>query len=164
MKIEKLRTNHLGNPIGYDLSEISLSWTAKSSGKKQEASRIRVAEDKEFLRLVSDSGYRKLDSLGHIPVDKEGLPLKLKPFTRYYWDVSVRADDGDEGVSETAYFETGRCGKPWTGKWITAPFEEHPVFRGTFQAEKGKKARIWPLAAIFCVPQGYMRCGAMGKR
>lgn len=147
MKIEKLRTNHLGNPIGYDLSEISLSWTAKSSGKKQEASRIRVAEDKEFLRLVSDSGYRKLDSLGHIPVDKEGLPLKLKPFTRYYWDVSVRADDGDEGVSETAYFETGRCGKPWTGKWITAPFEEHPVFRGTFQAEKGKKARICLCAA-----------------
>ncbi len=142
MKIRKMRTNHFVNPVGYDVSKLSLSWVAQSNGTRQEASHVEVSESSGFETLISDSGWKILDNLNYIPLDFAGKQLKLKPLTRYYWRVSVKADNGDGAVSETAYFETAKEGLPWKGKWICAPFPEHPVFSGTFKAKTGQKARI----------------------
>lgn len=142
MKIKKMRVNHLCSPIGYDYTNLSLSWIAESSGKRQKESRVQVAEDDKFLALVSDSGWRRLDSLDYRPSALDGGCIRLKPFTRYYWNVSVRADNGEEGSSDTAYFETAKCREPWQADWITAPFLESPVFRGTFRAQTGQAVRI----------------------
>lgn len=143
MKIKKMRTNHFINPIGYNISNLSLSWVVESSGTRQEASRVEISESSKFETLISDSGWQVLDSLNYVPEDLEGGQLRLKPLTRYYWRVSVKADNGDEKVSETAYFETAKEGLQWKGKWICAPFEEHPVFAGKFRAKRGQKTRIY---------------------
>ena len=142
MKIRKMRTNHFKNPIGYDFSYLSFSWIAESDGTCQVSSRVEVSESPEFDVLISDSGWQMLNSLNYIPRDFQGKPLELKAFTRYYWRVSVKADNGDEAVSKTAYFETAKEGEGWKGTWICAPFEEHPVFTKRFLAKKGQKARI----------------------
>ena len=125
MKIEKLRADHLINPLGARLEAPSLSYVVEeSTGKRQTAARIEVSLTPDFAGTLFDSGRREdISSLGFTP------PLALKPRTRYYWRVGVWADDGDFAVSEPAFFETGKRDEPWQGAWIRAPFDKdvHPV-------------------------------------
>lgn len=143
MEIIKLRTNHLENPIGYNLERFSLSWIVKCEGTYQKASRVEVSESEQFETLISDSGWKRLDNLSYIPLDEKGDFLKLKPMTRYYWRVSVKSDNEEEATSCTAFFETAKNGIEWDAKWICAPFSEHPIFRGRFFAHSGQKIRLY---------------------
>lgn len=124
MLIRNLRANHLENPIGYALTPLTLSWTAESSGKKTAASRLEIALDEAFKQVVFDSGTRvdgvekALCPLGYTP------DLALAPCTRYFWRVSVTADNGDSAQSAPAFFETGKLAEPWSGSWITSPYED----------------------------------------
>ena len=53
MKIRSLRTNHLENPIGYQMDKPLFTWTAEdSTGTKQQAARIEVALDEAFGQTV----------------------------------------------------------------------------------------------------------------
>ena len=132
MRIEKLRTNHLTNPLGYRLENPVFSWVvAESTGKKQKCARLRVAADAEMEDILFDTGEDETLSSLAVPAD-----IELRPRTRYYWQVSVTADDGDAGVSETAWFETGKREEPWQAQWIAAPFAEHPVLRKSIFVEK----------------------------
>jgi len=126
MVIKNLRTNHLENPLGFYMEKPVFSWVVtESTGKKQAAARIKVGLDPELKDIVFDSGRQSsISSLG-FPAD-----IKLLPRTRYYWNVTVWADDGDTGKSETNWFETGKMNEPWHAKWIRPPFENkiHPLF------------------------------------
>ena len=123
MQFRNLRVNHIENPLGYAQGSPVFSWTAESSGKKQRCARVRVSADAEMKSILFDTGEAELSSLG-VP-----STLKPAPRTRYYWQVEAAADDGDVGQSEIAWFETGKMDELWAGKWIAAPFPEHPVFR-----------------------------------
>ena len=114
MKIERLKVNHISNPVGFALGCPVLSWVvSESSGKNQKAARIRVAEDAAMERILFDSGMREdISALGF------ALPCELRPATRYWWDVTVEADDGDLGVSEPAWFETPVLMQKLTGDMI----------------------------------------------
>lgn len=131
MKITHLRTDHLTSPLGTRLLAPSLSYVVEAStGKSQQSARIEISDTPDFERLLFDSGRcEAISSLGFVP------PIALSPRTRYYWRVSVWADDGDFGVSETAYFETGKRDEPWRASWICAPFEKdvHPVLLRRFE-------------------------------
>lgn len=142
MIITDLRTNHLTNPLGYHLERPVLSWIVEeASGKKQAWARIEVALDPDFQQLVYDSGNKEnLSSLG-VEVD-----LKLLPCTRYYWRVTVKADNQECGVSETAWFETGKMQENWDAKWIQAPFEKeiHPyLYRNFCLKAPVRRARVY---------------------
>ena len=130
MKIERLKANHVTNPVGFQLEPLCLSWTVEDTGSKHpDGVQVRAALDPEFRRVCYDSGMRR--DISGVCFSPE---LELKPFTRYYWRVRVRGDGGDEAVSETAFFETGKMGTPWNAEWITpklAP-EVHPLMRKTF--------------------------------
>ncbi|MBE6936326.1 MAG: alfa-L-rhamnosidase RamA [Ruminococcaceae bacterium] len=132
MRIEKLKTNHVTNPLGFAMDAPVFSYVvAESTGKRQQAARIRVARDAAMQDLVYDSGLREdISSLAFRP------ELTLLPRTRYYWEVEAVADDGDRGVSEPAWFETGKQDEAWAGQWICAPFSEHPVFTKSFRTTK----------------------------
>ena len=139
MKIEKLRTNHIENPIGFYIGELSLSWkVTEAKGKKTDYSRVEISEHLDFSACLVDTGKVKgLSSLDYHPV------LNLKPGTRYYWRVSVWDDEGDSGISDTAFFET--AAELDGAKWICAPFaqEIHPIFRKEFFLKKSiVKARL----------------------
>ena len=119
LNIVRLKTNHVRNPIGFSMDCFVLSWVVKeSTGKKQKAARIRVAEDASMERILFDSGMREeISSLGYV------LPCKLEPAARYWWDVTVEADNGDCGTSETAWFETPAVMSELTGEMIACETE-----------------------------------------
>lgn len=130
MRITKLRTNHINNPLGFELTRLSLSWiTETSHSKYQEAAQVFIALDEDFDQIVYDSGKRQdINSLAFSP------KMKLKPRTRYYWKVMVWGDQGDASTSEVAWFETAKMEEEWRGQWMASSLDKeiHPLFRKTF--------------------------------
>jgi len=125
MKVINLKTNRITNPLGFDLGKPRLSYVVSdTTASKQVAAQIQVAHDSEFTQIIFDSGKsREIDSLAF------ELPIELEPRTRYYWRVTVWADNGDVATSETAWFETAKMQELWSGKWITPDLDNniHPV-------------------------------------
>jgi len=57
MRITAMKTNHLREPLGFELSAISFSWKVDgTSSRRAVASRVEVAGDEEFKSLLHDSG------------------------------------------------------------------------------------------------------------
>lgn len=143
MKITRLRTNHLENPIGYEIKPLCFSWTTEETkGTKTKAARVTIAADSAMTEIVWDSGLQAgLDSAG---VQADFVPEER---TRYYWQAEVQDDAGESAVSEVAFFETAPTALK--GKWITAPFDKtvHGIYRKTWEIpENGrvvKSARLY---------------------
>jgi len=142
MKINNLKTNHIINPLGFDLGKPSFSFmTSDTTATKQVAAQIQVALDEKCVDIIFDSGKsEEIDSIAY------ELSIELKPRTRYYWRVTVWAENGDVATSEAAWFETAKMEKSWTGKWITPDFDNkiHPILSKDFKIEKAiKSARVY---------------------
>lgn len=142
MKITGLKTNHLVNPLGYDIQVPRVSFTVEDTvSKKAEAVQIVAALDENFEEVVYDSGRSAEISL----IGTE-LPIELKPRTRYYWKAEVWGDGGDHAVSDTAWFETARMDEPWEGKWIGSNTlrKANTVLTKTFTADRDyENSRIY---------------------
>ncbi len=130
MKLTRLKTNRITNPLGFRLGRPRLSWVVEDTPSKRQASAcVDVALDEDFGNVVYSSGERAdIDSLSFEP------ELALEPRTRYYWRVKVTGDGGDS-ASASAWFETGKMSEPWTAPWIAADLGEGepPYLRGTFE-------------------------------
>ena len=142
MKITNLRVQHVARPMGMRMDKPVFSWvTAESTGKKQDRARIVIAADEGMTAVLHDTGWAALSSLG------TEIALSLAPRTRYFWQVSVRADDGDEGASAVSWFETGKRDEPWQASWIAMPGAEkmvHPAFERAFTLAKPvQSARLY---------------------
>lgn len=141
MKISKLMVNRLTSPLGFDLTSPSLSYVVSGTeAKTQKSARILVSADEDFSEVVYDSGVREdIDRL-----DFE-LPIELMPSTRYFWKVQVWGDNGEEGESETAWFETAKDDS-WVGKWISPKADKQiqaSVYRDFTVDKPVKKARMY---------------------
>ncbi|NQX47992.1 family 78 glycoside hydrolase catalytic domain [Paenibacillus tritici] len=138
MKIIRMKTNHVVNPLGFLLNNPRISYVvSETEAKKQVAARIKVALDEAFSTVIYDSGKSiDIDNLAF------EIPIELKPRTRYYWKVEVWADNGDYAVSEAAWFETAKRDEPWTGKWIVPEMDKdiHPVLHHHFNLHSEVKA------------------------
>lgn len=141
MIISHLKTNHLENPLGFDLGTPVLSYVVEqTTSKKQEKARVLVALDENFAEVVYDSGERKDVINTAVP-----LPIELSPQTRYYWNVQVWGDCQDSAVSETAWFETPKD-EDWKADWITPDTskEIQVTLMKTFDADRPvAKARMY---------------------
>lgn len=117
MVIEKLRVNHLENPLGYRLDGLSLSWLVReAAGSHTAKTRVCISLDEAMKRLVHDSGERTdISSVDYAPA------LLPEPETRYFWQVEVWDDAGDYGKSAAAFFETPAELKK--AAWIRTPFD-----------------------------------------
>ena len=72
--------------------------------------------------------------------------MQLAPHTRYYYRVTVQSDIGEEAISDTCFFETGKLSEPWQAKWIGMPQNGtfHPEFRRSFDlSKKVRQARLY---------------------
>ncbi|GFP76598.1 glycoside hydrolase family 78 protein [Clostridium fungisolvens] len=131
MRVKNLRTNHITNPLGFELGKLRMSWiTEDTVSKFQTAARVEIALDEAFENIVFDSGIREdIDSLAFYP------EMKLSVRTRYFWRVTVWGDSGDFATSETAWFETAKLEEPWTAKWVTPSLDKelHPIIRKEFK-------------------------------
>ena len=131
MIISHLKTNRITNPLGFQLATPRLSWVVEdTTARIQTAARVQIAADPAFTNLLHDSGQRAdVDSLAY------EAPVALKPCTRYFWRVTVWADNGEVAESEPAWFETARMDLPWQAQWITPDWEDkarHPLIRKEF--------------------------------
>ena len=118
------------------------SWKVESGegeGTHQKCARLIIADTEELTQPLFDSLWSSsLESLG-TPVD-----LELKPFTRYYWQVQVRSDTGDEAVSLVSFFETGRMDVPFQASWIgCADGPRHPVYAKKVAPHDAVSARLY---------------------
>lgn len=143
MKVTNLRTNHFENPIGYQISPLSLSWKVENAkGKKTQMAQVKIFQDQQLMELAWDSTKRAdINSASCLP---DFVPNER---TRYYWQVQVWDDAGDYGISEVAFFETAP--EKIKGKWITAPFEKeaHSVYQKIWKLpsaeDQVKNARLY---------------------
>lgn len=115
MRIYDLKVNHLKNPLGFRMNRCVFSWkTTEAVGKRQTAARVQVAADRALRQVLFDSGFDGgADPLAY------RAEVALQPRTRYYWNVTVRTDAGEEACSEVQWFETGKREEAWTGRWVS---------------------------------------------
>lgn len=141
MKIYDVKINGMSNPMGCVFDAVSCSWKVKDvCGKNQKYVWIEVSTDADFSELLYVKEGEALCSLG------EALACTLKPYTRYYYRVTVETDREEKAVSEVQYFETAKQEDGWKAQWLGVWSEDafHPEFRKTFPAEKEiESARLY---------------------
>ncbi|MBS6163796.1 Bacterial alpha-L-rhamnosidase [uncultured Ruminococcus sp.] len=123
MKIIGLKTNHRVNPLGFAMDKPSFTYqVVDTAAAKQTAAQVQVASDEAFEQILFDSGKTaSIDSLAYSP------DMKLEPCTRYYWRVTVWAENGEYATSEPAWFETAKAPGSWSAKWIAHTMEQGPA-------------------------------------
>ena len=140
MRITECRVNHLENPVGYEMSGTRFSWKVEDAkGKKQKEARILVALSPDFEKALTDTGW-----IGDADSLCTRVPVELFPFTRYYWQVQVRSDAGEEAVSDVNFFETSRMDEEWHASWIgCGKSGRSPIYSKKIEAQKQlKSARL----------------------
>ena len=138
MQITRMKVNHITNPLGFDYSDTGVTFSyvaAETTGKTADAARIEIAADEAFTTLVFDSGKSaEVNGIAYmLPVS-----VALAPRTRYFWRVTVWADNGDVATSDAAWFETAKMDEPWQAEWVKAEFDQrtHPVLLKDFATGK----------------------------
>ncbi|MGA9519062.1 MAG: hypothetical protein WBV27_09775, partial [Trichococcus sp.] len=99
MKIQKLRTNHLENPLGYLLDTLSLSWIVSGKNEPGMETKVVVSADAAFEEVLFESDWlEEINALDFQP------DISLLPQTRYYWKVQAQVADQLLAESEPAWF------------------------------------------------------------
>ncbi|MDE7187974.1 MAG: glycoside hydrolase family 78 protein [Lachnospiraceae bacterium] len=142
MKAINLKTEHLTDPVGIDISKPYLSWTCED-GITQTAYEIEATEDGNLLW----SSGRVSGSQMHAILEQE-----LRSRQRVSWRVRLWDEAGRAGTwSKPAVFETGIMDKTlfkaaWINPELVCDPETHKpasYLRRSFHAEKGKAARLY---------------------
>lgn len=143
MKAIRLKTEHLFEPLGIDISRPRLFWNC-AEGKAQNAYRI-LAED-SLGNLLWDSG--RIDSAA---MRARWGGSQVPPRTRVIWKLCLWDELGSPGEWSQASFETGLPpGEPWQAAWIAGSYRakrarRYPVdcFMKTFESRDVQKARLY---------------------
>ena len=147
---KNMEVNYMKNPLGIDKNP-RFSWDSdKILTSEQAAYEIVVSENVEFC-------CNELWKSGKINSDKSCNIVytgpKLKPMTRYYWQVTLWDKDENKASGEIQWFETGLMGNNksvWSNaQWIGNPRTvtntsalDSYCFTVNFQVNKGNKAGI----------------------
>lgn len=141
MRIENIKINGIRNPVGFAFEHLQCSWTVSdTASKKQTMARIEVADTEHFENILYKKEGAELVQSG------ETLEMELAAKTRYFFRITVNGDAGDQAVSETAYWETGKMDEAWEAEWISTEKKDtfHPVLVKKFHVEKkAAKARLY---------------------
>ena len=114
-----------------------------TEAQKQVWARIEISLEKGFEDLAAVKEGSNLKS------NETQIQVNLRPCTTYYWRVKVMGDNGESGISDTAFFETGKMDEPWKAMWIGPDITDkfHPVMRKHFcisnEEHVLKKARLY---------------------
>jgi Glycogen debranching enzyme len=146
-----LRCEHLSNPIGIDVEAPRLTWSLENNvsqqGIMQNAYRIVVGTDSSSVSQGKGNVWdSQMVTSSEMLVFYQGEALK--PFTKYYWQVSAWNKDNIAHKSAVASFETGMYGDNWQGAWIgdgrDFDYKPAPYFRKVFETDKQiKSARAY---------------------
>lgn len=145
MEIYDLKINGWKNPVGYRLEPPVCSWKVRGArGHEQEYAKLEVSVCEDFREVIFCREGKELDSLG-VTID-----LKLEPYTRYFYRITVRTETEEEATSRIQYFETGFIGESWEAEWIGLQSEDssdegfYPLFSKKFTVGgQVKSARMY---------------------
>lgn len=154
MKLYDLRTMHMENPLGIDLTPY-FSWKLQSEKSNTLQASYHLVVKNESGETVWDSGIVPSEQSTY--VEYAGAALQSR--TAYTWTVTVMDNHGEE-ASANATFETGLTKKSdWTAKWVDTPFQTVKREKGygkqapatfffkSFDAKKAiKRARLYATA------------------
>ncbi|MBS1606996.1 MAG: family 78 glycoside hydrolase catalytic domain [Bacteroidetes bacterium] len=149
-----LRTEYLEDPLGIDEAHPRFSWKLMDErrGARQTAYEVVVGTDSLLVEKGSGvwSSGRQLSAAQLVSYEGPAL----RPWTRYYWRVTVEDKDGKKGgMPGVASFETGMMGMGnWRGAWISdsrdIQLKPAAYFRKPFRMEKKvRSARAYIAAA-----------------
>ncbi len=137
MKIYDLKINNKKQPIGFDLSDLRISWKVDAGSDNTVNTRIIIATDSEFNDVVYDQNG-EFDQLSTL------IDLDLKTKTRYYVQIISTQQSGQIIESNIEFFETGI--DEWKASWITTCDEHlfHPRFSYKFKSiNHAKSAKLY---------------------
>ena len=168
LKVEGLKTEYQNNPMGLDATAPRLSWkiTSDLRNVEQTSYQIRVATDPASLNsgqaLTWDSGIKKSDVSTLVAYTGP----ELNSNTRYYWQVKVKDNQGNESAwSAVSHWQMGLL-KPqdWKAQWITSSIADtilgpNPMFRKVFSSDAGVKS-----ATLYITAHGLYEAHLNGKR
>lgn len=146
-----LECEYLSRPIGVDMEHPRLSWMMQDErkGARQTAYQLVVGTDSISVGKGNGDCWNtgKINSSVTL-ISYAGSALK--PFTKYFWRVSIWDKDGKAVQTKTiSSFETGMMTmRNWTGTWISDGNSIHnltaPYFRKKFAVgKKIKSARAY---------------------
>ncbi|MDO4522961.1 MAG: family 78 glycoside hydrolase catalytic domain [Eubacteriales bacterium] len=120
LKIKNITVNYLKAPFGIQ-GEIQLGWAMESDRRNvtQRSYEIEISENRDFSKLVYESGVVSSAASAHVVVD-----IAWKDICKYY--VRVRVSDGQE-ISDwkESYFITAyQKQESWHGTFISAETQE----------------------------------------
>ncbi|RAJ21035.1 glycoside hydrolase family 78 protein [Pedobacter cryoconitis] len=166
--VTDLRTEYLKNPMGIEAAAPRLSWKMNSAQRNvmQSAYQIRVGTDSAGLlngqSSVWDSGNQKSDA----SVFLRYAGKQLKSDTRYYWQVKIKDNQGNESAwSAISSWHTGLLNPDdWSAQWITSSLADtvegpSPIFRKVFATQGKVKS-----AVLYISAHGLYEAQINGKR
>ncbi len=161
-----LRTEYLVNPLGIDTPAPRFTWQLADDreGAVQKAYRLVVGTDSSEVAAGRGNIWHTIKASSERMLEEYGGP-DLRPFTRYYWSVTLWDMEGRKTeVSEPTWFETGIMDESnWKGYWIadTRDVNRKPAayFRRNFMARPEiKEARVYIAAG------GYFELSVNGEK
>lgn len=128
MEIYDVKINGWINPVGYDLQIPVCSWKVQGTlGTRQTYAAIYVSESENMAPVL----WQKDGALNSL---EERLTFPLRPYTRYFFQIMVRSEIGEECKSAVCFFETAKLDDPWQASWIgVQPDDTHPMFQKQFR-------------------------------
>lgn len=100
MKVSGLKINGITDPVGFSFDRILCSWkVTDTSAKRQQKVRIQISATEDFSGILYEKEGRELCS------NETKLDFFPEPCTRYYWRVTVTADNGETASSKPAFLK-----------------------------------------------------------
>lgn len=139
--LAQLRCEYLERPLGIDALNPRLTWIFNDSrqGAGQHSFQVTISED-SIMKIGSARTWQSARLEGAKGSYTYRGPA-LKPFTRYYWKVSVWDRQQHSHTSAVTWFETGMKEiSNWRGMWIQdtrdIQLKPAPYFRKSFVSYK----------------------------
>jgi alpha-L-rhamnosidase len=163
--VTDLSCEHKINPIGIDIKAPRMSWKLSGSGRNimQTAYRIRVATDKNFSSKKTIWQTDKIKSDESVLQPYGGNPLQ--PANRYYWQVKVWDNNGNESDwSNAAYWETGLQPEDWKAQWIEPVQLEERHMPGLLVRKDFSAPKKIAAARAYITSHGFYELHINGKK
>lgn len=133
MQVEDIRINHIDRPLGFDLTDLTVSFKVTGTQATELTQQITVFSNQEVVYETTWAAYR---------ANCTPLSFDLCPRTRYTIRVTVRGQ-GEVATSES-WFETGKMSEPFAGEWLTGNMDAPSlVFRRQFTADSQVPFRLY---------------------
>ncbi|QNK63663.1 family 78 glycoside hydrolase catalytic domain [Pedobacter sp. PAMC26386] len=168
LQVKDLKTEYRKNPMGIEAAAPRLSWKISSSLRnvRQSSYHVRVGTDSVDLLAGKATEWDSGDKKSEVSVFLPYAGTALRSDTRYYWQVKISDNHGNESEwSAVNSWHTGLLKTTdWSAQWITSALSDtlagpSPVFRKVFSTDGKIKS-----AVLYISAHGLYEAQLNGKR